>query len=155
MAEVEALDTKAEGGSVSTQAVGLGGHRTVLVGMALRAVVTEVVTEAAEEGSVHQEVAVGMEVGTVPTLNGRAQGWTRIAIQSDQGIEHIFSGVPSGSHHGVSLPECFFIHFLSLVALLSRPPTSCVSIQCCLCCSTNGQVFSATTQRQELSHYVL
>lgn len=106
VAEVEALDTKVEGGSVSTQAVGLGGHRTVLVGMALRAVVTE-----AAEGSVHREVAVGMEVGTVPTLNGRAQGWTRIAIQSDQGIEHIFSGVPSGSHHGVSLPECFLFTF--------------------------------------------
>ena len=111
VAEVEALDTKVEGGSVSTQVVGLGGHQTVLVGMALRAVVTEVATAAAAEGSVHREVAVGMEVGTVPTLNGRAQGWTRIAIQSDQGIEHIFSGVPSGSHHGVSLPECFLFTF--------------------------------------------
>ena len=156
MAGVEALGTRVEGVSVSTQTVGLEDRRTVLVGMALRAVDTEVVVmEAEEEGSVHREVAVGMEVGTVPTLNGRAQGWTRIAIQSDQGIEHIFSGVPSGSHHGVSLPECFLlIHLLSLVALLARPPTCCVSIQCCLCCSTNWQIFPATVQRQDLSHYV-
>ena len=115
MAGGEASDTKAEGVSVSTQTVGLEDPRTVLVGMVLRAVGSEVVVmEAAEEDLVHQEVAVGMEVGTVPTLNGRAQGWTRIVIQSDQGIEHIFSGVPSGSHHGVSLPECFSAYSLSL-----------------------------------------
>ena len=111
---MEALDTKVEGVSVSTQTVGLEDRRTVLVGMALRAVDTVVVVMEAAEGSVHREVAVGMEVGTVPTLNGRAQGWTRIAIQSDQGIEHIFSGVPPGSHHGVSLPECFSAYSLSL-----------------------------------------
>ena len=92
---MEALATKVGGASVSTQTVDLVGHLTVPVGMALQAVDTEaVVMEAAEEDSVHREVAVGMEVGTVPILNGRAQGWTRIAIQSDQGIEHIFSGVP-------------------------------------------------------------
>ena len=61
----------------------------VLVGMVLRAVGTGVVVmEVAEVDLVHREVVVGMEVGTVPISNGRAQGWTRIAIQSDQGIEH-------------------------------------------------------------------
>lgn len=111
---MEALATKAEGASVSTQTVDLEGHRTVLVGMVLRAVDTEAVVmgaAAAAEDSVHREGAVGMEVGTVPILSGRAQGWTRIAIQSEQGIEHIFSGVPPGSHHGVSLPEYFFCLF--------------------------------------------
>jgi len=97
-AGVEALDTKVEGVSVSTQTVDLGDHRMVLVGMVLRAVGSEVVVmEAVEADSVHRGVVVGMEVGTVPISNGRAQGWTRIAIQSDQGIEHIFSGVPPGS----------------------------------------------------------
>ena len=146
VAEAEALATKVEGDSVSTQTADPGGHQMVLVGMALRVVDTGVATmeaaAAAAEGSVHREVVVGMEVGTVPILNGRAQGWTRIVIQNDQGIEHIFSRVPAGSHHGVSLPEYFSYPLsLSLVALLSLPPTCCVSIQCCLGCSTNGQFF--------------
>ena len=72
----------------------------VLVGMVLRAVdtgvvVVVVVMEVGEADSVHREVVVGMEVGTVPISNGRAQGWTRIAIRSDQGIEHISSGGPT------------------------------------------------------------
>ena len=121
----------AAGDSVSTPTGGLGGRRTDLVGTALRAMDTEVVvTVVVAEDSVHLEVAVGMEVGTVPTLNGRAQGWTRIAIRSDQGIEHIFRG---GPHHGVSLPLPFSAYplSLSLVILPSIPPTCCVSIQCC------------------------
>jgi hypothetical protein len=140
VAGVEALDTKVEGVSVSTQTVGLEGRRTVLVGMALRAVDTEVVVmEAAEEGSVHREVVVGMEVGTVPTLNGRAQGWKRIVTQSDQGIEHVFSGVPPGSHHDVSLPEYFSVYS----RLLARGFALTSSAMLCkypvfLCCSTNG-----------------
>ena len=90
------LATKAEEDSVSTRTADTEGRRTDLVGMVLRAmdmeeeeVVVVVVMGAVAEDSVHPGVAVGM-VGTVPTLNGRAQGWTRIAIQSDQGIEHIF-----------------------------------------------------------------
>ena len=107
-----ALASKVEEDSVSTHTVDLGGRRTDLVGMALRATDTEVVVlGVVEEVLVHLEVAVGMEVGTVPTLNGRAQGWTRIAIQSDQGIEHIISG---GPHHGVSLPQRFSAYSLSL-----------------------------------------
>jgi hypothetical protein len=94
-AGVGASATKVEGASVSTQIVDPEGHQTALVGMALRAVDTVVVMEA-EEDLAHREVAVGMEVGTVPILNGRAQGWMRIAIQSDQGIEHTSSGVPLG-----------------------------------------------------------
>jgi len=112
VAGVEVLAIKAEGVSVSTQTADLEDRRMVLVGMVLRAVDTGVVvTEEAEEDSVHREVVVGMEVGTVPISNGRAQGWMRIAIRSDQGIEHVFSGVPPGSHHGVSRPECFFCLF--------------------------------------------
>jgi len=128
---VEVLATKVEGASVSTRTADLEDRRAVLVGMALRAAVTgAVVTEVAEADSVHREVAVGMEVGTAPILSGRAQGWTRIAIQSDQGIELIFTGVPPGSHHGVSLPECFCFFTFSLpLSLLSLPPTCCVSIQ--------------------------
>lgn len=116
VAGAEVLATKVEGDSVSTQTADPGGHQMVLVGMAPRVVDTGVAimeAVAAAEGSVHREVVVGMEVGTVPILNGRAQGWTRIVIQNDQGIEHIFSRVPAGSHHGVSLPEYFLIHFLS------------------------------------------
>jgi len=116
VAGVEVLATKAEGVSVSTQTTGLEDHQMALVGMVLRAADTEVVVlEVEGADSVHQEVVVvGMEVGTAPILNGRDQGWTRIATQSGQGIELIFSGAPSGSHHGVSLPECFlFLHFLS------------------------------------------
>jgi hypothetical protein len=86
VAGVEVLDIKAEEASVSTQTVDPGGLRTDLVGMGLQELDTEVVVMGAVvEDSVHLEV--GMEVGTVPTLNGRAQGWTRIAIQSDQGID--------------------------------------------------------------------
>ena len=87
---------------MSTQTVDLEDPRTVLVGMVLRAVDTGVVVVTVAVGaadSVHRGVVVGMEVGTVPISNGRAQGWTRIAIRNDQGIEHIFSGVPPGSHH--------------------------------------------------------
>ncbi|KAF9650260.1 hypothetical protein BDM02DRAFT_1500746 [Thelephora ganbajun] len=101
VAGVVVLATKVEVASVSTQTADPEGHRTDLVGMALWAADTgAVVMEAAEEHSVHREVVVGMEAGTGPILNGRAQGWTRIAIQSDQGTEHIFSGVPPGSRHG-------------------------------------------------------
>ena len=135
------LVTKAEGALVSTQMVDLEDHRMALVGMVLRVGDSEVaVLEVAEADSVHREVVVGMEVGTVPISNGRAQGWTRIAIQSDQGIEHVFSGVPLGSRHDVSLPECFSVHSLSLslVASLSLPATCCVSIQCYSGYSTNG-----------------
>lgn len=67
------------------------------VGMVLQAMDTEVAATGVVVvgvASVHLEVVVGMEVGTVPTLNGRAQGWTRIAIQSDQGIDHVLNGVP-------------------------------------------------------------
>jgi len=113
----EALVTKVEGASVSTQTVDLEDHRTVLVGMVLRAVDTEAVVMEAAEDSVHQEGAVGMEVGTVPILSGRAQGWTRIVIRSDQGIEHIFSGVPPGLHHGVSL--VFSVYSLSFACGLA------------------------------------
>ena len=68
----------------------------VLVGMVLQAADSGVAAMgAAEADSVHREVVVGMEVGTVPISNGRAQGWTRIAIRSDQGIEHISSGGPT------------------------------------------------------------
>ena len=124
------LDSKAEEDSVSTHTADLEGRRTDLVGMVLRVMDSEaVVTEVVAEDSAHPEVAVGMGVGTVPTLNGRAQGWTRIAIQSDQGIEHILHG---GPHHGVSLPQPFPVYSfsLSLVILPSLPPTCCVSIQC-------------------------
>lgn len=129
-AGVEVSVTKVEGALVSTRTADLGDHRMVPVGMVLRAAVTGAM-EVAEADLVHREVVVGMEVGTAPILNGRAQGRTRIAIQSDQGIELIFSGVPPGSHHSVSLPECFSVSSLSLslVALLSLPPTCCVSIQ--------------------------
>jgi len=115
VAEVGVSVTKVAGALVSTRTADLEGHQMALVGMVLRAAVTGVVVmDAAEEDWVHREVVVGMEVGTAPILNGRAQGWTRIATQSGQGIELIFSGAPSGSHHGVSLPECFlFLHFLS------------------------------------------
>lgn len=119
----------------------------VLVGMVLRVVDTGVVAMGAAEADLaHRGAGVGMEVGTVPISNGRAQGWTRIAIQSDQGIEHIFRGIPPGSYHGVSLPECFLlIHFsLSLVALLSLPSTCCVSIQCYSGCSTMGKLSPPT-----------
>ena len=89
----------------------------VLVGMVLRVADTgavAVVMGVVGADLAHQGAGVGMEVGTVPISNGRAQGWTRIAIQSDQGIEHIFRGVPPGPYRGVSRPECFlFIHFLS------------------------------------------
>jgi hypothetical protein len=86
VAGVEVLDIKAEEASVSTQTADPGGLRTDRVGMALQELDSEVVVMGAVvEDSVHLEV--GMEVGTVPTLNGRAQGWTRIAIQSDQGID--------------------------------------------------------------------
>jgi len=109
------LVTRAEEDSVSTHTADLEDRRTDLVGMALRAMDTEVVAMgAAAVDLVHPEVAVGMEVGTVPTLNGRARGWMRIAIQSDQGIEHILCGRP---HHGVSLPQLF--SFLSTFSLLS------------------------------------
>lgn len=84
----EVLGIKAEEASVSTQTADPEGRRTDLVGMVLQEMDTEVVvvaTGAVVEVSGHLEV--GMEVGTVPTLNGRAQGWTRIAIQSDQGID--------------------------------------------------------------------
>ena len=112
---MEASATKAEGASVSTRTVDLEDHRMVLVGMVLRVADTGVVVMGAAEADLaHRGAGVGMEVGTVPISNGRAQGWTRIAIQSDQGIEHIFRGVPPGPHHGVSLPECFLlIHFFS------------------------------------------
>lgn len=128
------LVTKAEEDSVSTHTADPEARQTDLVGMALRATDTEeavvvvVVMGAAAEGLVHPEVGVGMEVGTVPTLNGRAQGWTRIGIQSDQGIEHILRGRP---HHGVSLLQRFSAYSLSLslVILPSLPPTCCVSIR--------------------------
>ena len=142
---MEVSATKAEEASVSTRTPDLGDHRMALVGMVLRAVGTGVVVVmgAAGADSAHRGVVVvGMEVGTVPISNGRAQGWTRIAIPSDQGIEHIFSGVPPGSHHGVSLPECFsaYSFSLSLAALLSLPATCCVSIQCYSGCSTMGKL---------------
>ena len=87
---MEASATKVEGASVSTQMADLEDHRMVLVGMVLRVEDTGVVVVMAEADLAHQGAGVGMEVGTVPISNGRAQGWTRIAIQSDQGIEHIF-----------------------------------------------------------------
>ena len=146
-------DTRAEEASVSTQTVDLEDHQTDLVGMALRAVGTGVGTGAAA-GLVHLEVAVGMEVGTVPTLNGRAQGWTRIAIQSDQGIEPALSDVLPWPHYGVSLPEYFpLINFLSIVTLLSLPPTCCVSIQCCLGCSTN--VLAANPSQDSWNYHII
>lgn len=141
-AGVEASVTKVEGASVSTQMADLEDHRMDLVGMVLQVADSGAADlEAAEGDSVHREVVVvGMEVGTVPISNGRAQGWTRIAIRNDQGIERVFGGVPPGSHHGVSLPECFSVYSLSLslVASLSLPATCCVSIQCYLGYSTNG-----------------
>jgi len=113
---VEVSATKVEGVSVSTRTADLGGHRMVLVGMVLRGVDMGVVVDMGVAGADtgHREVVVGMEVGTVPISNGRAQGWTRIATQSDQGIEHVFSGVPPGPQHGVSLPECFCLFIFSL-----------------------------------------
>jgi hypothetical protein len=138
---------------VSTHTADLEGRRTDLVGMALQVVDSEVVVMGAvAEDSVHPEVAVGMEVGTVPTLNGRAQGWTRIAIQSDQGIEHVHRG---GPHHGVSLPQLFSVYpfSFSLVILPSLPPTCCVSIQCFSGCSANISATKSEPGITELSHY--
>ena len=148
------LVSKAEEDSVSTHTVDLEGRRTDLVGMALRATDSEVVvTGAVAEDLAHPEVAVGMEVGTVPTSNGRAQGWTRIVIQSDQGIEHI---LPGGPHLGVSLPRRFPVYSslsLSLVILPSLPPTCCVSIQCFSGCSANISATRSEPGITELSHY--
>ena len=147
------LATKAGEDSVSTRMADLEGRRTDLVGMALLVMDSEVVvvTGVVAGDSVHPEVAVGMEVGTVPTLNGRAQGWTRIAIQSDQGIEHIFRG---GLHDGVSLLQRFSAYSLSLslVFLPSLPPTCCVSIQYLSGCSAN---IPATSQESRNYHIIM
>jgi len=136
VAGVEVLGIKAEEASVSTQTADPEGRRTDLVGTALQEMDTEVVVVVATgaEVEVSGHLEVGMEVGTVPTSNGRAQGWTRIAIQSDQGIDSYFEWCPTGSHHGVSLPERFFFYLstFSFVTLLSLPLTCCVSIQCFL-----------------------